>query len=89
MLGHIDEKTVRKTALALGWELTRGTLGVCEPCTEAKAKQKNLPRYPEAPPFTKDESRIYLDIATQLKRPRRDQKYTKGIGESWWTIEHN
>jgi hypothetical protein len=40
MLGHINEKAVRKTAIALGWELTRGTLGVCEPCTEAKAKHK-------------------------------------------------
>jgi hypothetical protein len=33
MLGHINEKAVRKTVIALGWELTRGTLGVCEPCT--------------------------------------------------------
>jgi hypothetical protein len=39
MLGHINEKAVRKAALALGWELMRGTLGVCKPCTEAKAKQ--------------------------------------------------
>jgi hypothetical protein len=31
MLGHVNEKAVRKTATALGWELTRGTLGVCEP----------------------------------------------------------
>jgi hypothetical protein len=37
MLGHINEKAVRKTSLALGWELTKGALGVCEPCTEAKA----------------------------------------------------
>jgi hypothetical protein len=38
MLGDINEKAVRKTTLALGWELTKGTLGVCEPCTETTAK---------------------------------------------------
>jgi hypothetical protein len=29
MLGHVNEKAVQKTVTALGWELTRGTLGVC------------------------------------------------------------
>jgi hypothetical protein len=77
MLGHINEKAVQKTANALGWELTRGTLGVCEPCTEAKAKQKNLPRHPDAPPSTKDEKRIYLDIAT-IKKTKNGPKVYKG-----------
>jgi hypothetical protein len=77
MLGHINEKAVRKTVIALGWELTRGTLGVCEPCTEAKVKQKNLPRHPEAPPSTKDEKRIYLDIKT-IKKTKKGQKVYKG-----------
>jgi hypothetical protein len=77
MLGHINEKAVRKTALALGWELTKGTLGVCEPCTEAKAKQKNLPRHPHTPPSTKDESRIYLDITT-IRKTKNGPKVYKG-----------
>jgi hypothetical protein len=77
MLGHINEKAVRKTAITLGWELTRGTLGVCEPCTEAKAKQKNLPRHPDTPPSTKDENRIYLDIAT-IKKTKKGPKVYKG-----------
>jgi hypothetical protein len=77
MLGHINEKAVRKTAIALGWELTCGTLGVCEPCTEAKAKQKNRPRHPDAPPSTKDEKRIYLDIAT-IKKTKKGPKVYKG-----------
>jgi hypothetical protein len=77
ILGHINEKAVRKTVLALGWELTRGTLGVCEPCTEAKAKQKNLPRHPELPPSTKDKNRIYLDIAT-TKKTKKGPKMYKG-----------
>jgi hypothetical protein len=82
MLGHINEKAVRKTAIALGWELTRGTLGVWEPCTEAKAKQKNLPRHPDTPPSTKDENRIYLDIAT-IKKTKKGPKIYKG---SNWRI---
>jgi hypothetical protein len=78
MLGHINEKAVRKTAIALGWELTCGTLGVCEPsCTEAKEKQKNLPRHPDAPPSTKDQKRIYLDIAT-IKKTKKGPKVYKG-----------
>jgi hypothetical protein len=77
MLGHINEKAVRKTALALGWELTKGTLGVCEPCTEEKAKQKSLPRHPDMPPLTKNESRIYLDITT-IKKTKNGPKVYKG-----------
>jgi hypothetical protein len=78
MLGHTtNEKAVGKTALALGWELTKGTLGLCEPCTEAKAKQKNLSRHPDAQPSTKDESRIYLDIGT-IKKTQNGPKVYKG-----------
>jgi hypothetical protein len=77
MLGHINGKAVRMTALTLGWELTKGTLGVCEPCTEAKAKQKNLPRHPDTPPSTKDESHIYLDIAT-IKKTKNGLEVYKG-----------
>jgi hypothetical protein len=77
VLGHINEKAVRKTAIALGWELTRGTLGVCEPCTEVKAKQKHLRRHPDTPPSTKDENRIYLNIAT-IKKTKKGPKVYKG-----------
>jgi hypothetical protein len=52
-------------------------LGVCEACTEAQVKQKNLPRHPEAPPSTKDEKRIYLDIAT-IKKTKKGPKVYKG-----------
>jgi hypothetical protein len=52
-------------------------LGVCEPCTEAKATQKNLPLHPEAPPSTKDEKRIYLDI-TNIKKTKKGPKVYKG-----------
>jgi hypothetical protein len=79
MMEHINKKAVRKTALTLGWELTKGALGVCESCTEAKAKQKNLPRHPDTSPSTKGESRIYLDIAT-IKKTKNVPKVYKG---SW------
>lgn len=45
MLGHPNEEATREIVKALNWEITRGSPGMCEPCTEAtKAKQKNLPR---------------------------------------------
>lgn len=31
-LGHMSEKATRKTAKALGWTVTKGTLGNCESC---------------------------------------------------------
>jgi hypothetical protein len=31
LLGHGNESVVRKAALALGWEIKRGALRVCEP----------------------------------------------------------
>jgi hypothetical protein len=77
MLGHVNVRAVRKTATAFGWELTCGTLGVCEPCTKAKAKKKNLPRHPNAPPSTKDESYVYLDITT-IKKANKGPKVYKG-----------
>jgi hypothetical protein len=68
---------IQQTALALGWELTKGTLGVCEPCTEATSKQKNLLRHPDTPPSTKDKGRIYLDI-TNIKKTKNGPKVYKG-----------
>ena len=41
-LGHMNEADTRKTAKMLGWTITRGSLGVCEECGIAKAKQKNV-----------------------------------------------
>ena len=45
LLGHINKQVVKRMAPQLGWELIRGTLGVCKACALAKAKQKNLPRH--------------------------------------------
>ena len=43
LLGHLNEDATRKSALHLGWTITRGLLKTCEPCSIAKARQKNLP----------------------------------------------
>lgn len=67
-LGHINENETRKIAKALGWELKPGEMGVCESCTIAKAKQKNVVKASKHVPAEKPNERIYLDIAT-IKKP--------------------
>jgi hypothetical protein len=77
-LGHSSEDATRKTAKALNWTLTKGTLKPCDACAAAKAKQKNVPKTSSMAPSNtkKDESRIYLDIAT-INRPDQKQVYKK------------
>jgi hypothetical protein len=77
-LGHSSEDATRKTAKALNWILTKGTLKPCDACAAAKAKQKNVPKTRSMAPSNtkKDESRIYLDIAT-INRPDKKQVYKK------------
>jgi hypothetical protein len=41
LLGHNNGNDTRQTASHLGWTITRGPLGVCESCANAKARQKN------------------------------------------------
>ena len=40
LLGHMNEADTHKAAKAMGWTVTRGSLGVCESCAKGKAKQK-------------------------------------------------
>ena len=77
LLGHMDEAATRKAAANLGWTITRGTLGVCESCAKAKAKQKNVANK-EAPKEKAKEvnGRVYLDLSrvvnpNNAKQPRR------------------
>jgi hypothetical protein len=71
-LGHINEPETRKITKALGWELKQGDMGVCESCTVAKAKQKNVIKDSEHLPATKPNERIFLDIATIKKPSNKD-----------------
>jgi hypothetical protein len=67
-LGHVNEADTRKIAKALGWELTSGKMGVCEACTSAKAKQKNVVKESDHVLASKPNQCIFLDIAT-IKKP--------------------
>jgi hypothetical protein len=84
ILGHGSEDATRKTTKALGWTITRGALGACQACTEAKANQKNLPRHLDQPPSTRNDQRIYLDIATVCKT-KKGSKVSKG---NWCLMVH-
>ncbi len=44
LLGHNNENDTRQMASHLSWTITRGPLGVCESCANAKARQKNMPK---------------------------------------------
>jgi hypothetical protein len=79
-LGHCNEDTTRQAAKLLGWELQRGPLGVCEACSVAKAKQKNVPK--DSPRITAERpnQRIYLDLAL-IKSMEGMPKPTKAIWE--------
>jgi hypothetical protein len=43
-LGHSSEGATRKTAKALNWTLTKGTLKPCDACAAGKVKQKDVPK---------------------------------------------
>jgi hypothetical protein len=60
--GHCNEDTTRKMAKELGWDLSRGGLGMCESCTTANAKQKNVPQESNHEPASKPNERIYMDL---------------------------
>ena len=45
LLGHNNENDTRQMASHLGWTITRGPLGVCESCANAKARQKICLKY--------------------------------------------
>jgi hypothetical protein len=66
LLGHCSEDMTRATAKSMGWILSGGW-NPCESCATAKAKQKNVPKESEHQAATKEENRIFLDIATVKK----------------------
>mgnify|MGYP006178161795 FL=1 len=60
-LGHPSEEITRKIAKELNWSITRGALGVCEPCSVAKARQKNITKMPPKEKPDKKNQIAYLD----------------------------
>jgi hypothetical protein len=64
MLGHGNEYATRKAAKELEIEITKGTMNVCEACTVAKSKQKNVAKVSDHVKATGDVSRMFLDISS-------------------------
>jgi hypothetical protein len=76
--GHGDEASTRRAAAELGIEITRGMMRVCEACTMAKAKQKNVPKESgDHEPANEKGRRIFLDIAT-IKQRKQGPNVHKG-----------
>lgn len=82
-LGHINEAETRKIATALGWELTKGGMGVCTACTIGKAKQKNVEKDSDHKPAEKVNERIFIDCAW-IKKP--DNPEYKIAATNMWRI---
>jgi hypothetical protein len=76
-LRHSNETATRKVATAIGYDLTRGVMKVCEACTMAKAKQKNVPKTSDHEPAQSNGHRVFLDIATIKKTSRNRQPVNK------------
>eukprot|EP00957_Ditylum_brightwellii_P170231 12958724-Ditylum_brightwellii.AAC.1 len=63
LLGHGNIDKTHQTAKVLGWKVNRG-LKLCEACTEAKAKQKKVPKDSDHKVSTECGESFFLDIST-------------------------
>ncbi len=77
LLGHNNDDT-RQTASHLGWTITRGPLGVCQSCANAKAKQKNVPKISTGEKTTVINGRWFHDSSTL-----KVHKDEKGSSKIW------
>ncbi len=83
-LGHLSEDTTRKTALQLRMNLSRGALLVCESCTIAKARQRNVPKETSEENKAQEyNGQCFHDIAT-IKVPEKMEGIT--TSEPNWHI---
>ena len=64
LLGHNNENDTRQMASHLGWTITRGPLGVCESCANAKARQKSMPKISTGEKATVINGRWFHDSST-------------------------
>jgi hypothetical protein len=85
LLGHPSEAITRQICKTLGWTLARGSLGVCEPCALAKAKQKNTTAAPKSYE-DKDKSKqiAYLDQCMVKDTFAGDRKPRPTL--VWWIM---
>jgi hypothetical protein len=64
LLGHNNENDTRQMVSHLGWTITRGPLGVCENCANAKARQKSMPKISAGEKATVINGRWFHDSST-------------------------
>ncbi len=83
ILGHSNEDTTQKTAVALNMQITRGSLKTCEPCAVAKARQMNVNSKSKRKKAEKFNERVYHDIAI-VKKSNNDKKL--GCKSVWHVI---
>jgi hypothetical protein len=76
LLGHNNEKDTRQIASHLGWTITRGSLGICESCANAKAKQRNVPKISTSEKATVVNGR-WLHDSSMLKVHKDEKRITK------------
>jgi hypothetical protein len=78
LLGHNNENDTRQMASHLGWTITRGPLGVCESCANAKARQKHVPKISTGEKATVINGRWFHDSSTL-----KVHKGEKGSSKIW------
>jgi hypothetical protein len=78
LLGHNNENDTRQMASHLGWTITRGPLGGCESCANAKARQKNMSEISTEEKATVINGRWFHDSSTLNVR-----KGEKGSSKIW------
>ncbi len=78
LLGYNTENDTRQMASHLGCTITRGPLGVCARCANAKARQKNVPKISTGEKATVINGRWLHDSSTL-----KVQKCEKGSSKIW------
>jgi hypothetical protein len=78
LLGRNNENDTRQMASHLDWTITRGPLGVCESCANAKARQKNMPKISTGEQATVINGRWFHDSSTLIVH-----KGDKGSNKIW------
>jgi hypothetical protein len=63
LLGHNNENDARQMASHF-WTITRGSLGICESCANAKVRQKNVPKVSTGEKATVINGRWFHDNST-------------------------
>jgi hypothetical protein len=75
-LGHNNENDTWQLASHLQWTITRGSLGKCESCANAKARQKNVTKISNGEKATVVNGRWFHDNST-LKVHKGKKSTTK------------